>query len=139
MKKRNVLRLARAVERGDMVARGIGFNMEQWVARTNKRTRPDHVDSCGTVACLAGWAYCLAHPETDKKKLHEVFNTDSQEISNTAREFLGLGTWQASDLFAPYVIGNWSKITAAQAVKVLRHLAETCRVDWSIIDAEHSE
>lgn len=134
MNKKNILRVADAIEKGELVKRGIGFNMEAVISIATDR-RKDHVDSCGTVACIAGWAHCVRYP---RRKLARLI-ADTEDYAHyesvaweSAVDFLGLSEETADDLFQPSGAGPWTYITPAQAVRVLRHLAETGKVDWSV-------
>ncbi|RUU80484.1 hypothetical protein [Mesorhizobium sp. M7A.F.Ca.MR.362.00.0.0] len=85
------------------------FNMGKW--------------HCGTVGCIAGWA---AH----------VFGGQMVDPAWTGRLVLGLDSDLADDLFTPpYDYGKYDKITPKDAAKVLRNLAETGEVDWSLAAA----
>lgn len=97
-------------------------------------------DKCGTVACIAGWTCALLAPQTDLGLL----TTPVQ-----ARAVLGLTVAQATALFMVVPTeddaegwdmiydmreADWpdlEEITADQVVRVLDHLIETGRVDWS--------
>ena len=122
----NVTRVADAIEAGELVKRGIGFNMAYYADRVNE-TLTDHIDACDTVTCIAGWAYGVARPKATTRTLLR-----SERIEEVAYKFLGLNIHEAWTLFVPH---PWDKekmhaITPAQAVRVLRHLAKTGKVDW---------
>lgn len=89
-----------------------GFNMSNW--------------HCGTTGCIAGWA-CDVFGNGN-----EPFYTD--EIQFDAAVLLGLPHHIADDLFVP-TDGALTDIKPKHAANVLRHLAETGEVDWSIADA----
>jgi hypothetical protein len=90
--------------------------------------------SCGTVACIAGWAHHLT-PEADRK----------ENESATGRAKLGLGHWQADELFLGYERGPndnlidipLETITNQWAAACLRNLAETGRVEWTKTKPDH--
>jgi hypothetical protein len=108
----------------------IGFNMDYiFFTPLSERAKPkDNIDSCGTVACLAGWAGALAQPKASLRELNE----SEQLIRERAEVFLGLPSAEAGRLFYPSgVMVSWGDITPKQAVRVLRHLAKTGKVDWS--------
>lgn len=67
---------------------------------------------CGTVGCIGGWAEYL--------------------FADEARESLGITLRMASDLFWPDDVGPYVEITPLQAAAVLRNLAATGEVDWSV-------
>jgi hypothetical protein len=139
MNKKNILRVADAIEKGELVKRGIGFNMQVMTATTNHYLC-DRLDSCGTVACLAGWAHGLRYPRRSINRLiaDAKIETDAETGDFggvtwvSGAEFLGLDFDQAHELFLPSGVGPWDKITPAHAVAVLRHLAETGEVDWTV-------
>lgn len=84
---------------------------------------------CGTPACIAGHAAALAG----------IDRTEGPAIARAARDWLGLDEERGSELFWPEnEHANWwgltrrfQKVTRAHAGAVLRHLAETGRIDWS--------
>lgn len=77
---------------------------------------------CGTPACIGGWAAFAS----GKSLIHGL-------IWNDAQDHLGLSDDQSGDLFYPNNYeGEWSDITPAHAAAVLRNLAETGQVDWSV-------
>jgi hypothetical protein len=76
---------------------------------------------CGTPACIAGWAYWL---ETGKAIRVE------QDVSVEAGALLDLGPSKQNQLFMPDF--SWSGITPPHAAAVLRNLAATGEVDWSV-------
>lgn len=133
--KANVLRVADAIENAELVKRGIGFNMSNYIAPAGAPVDglgPDMSGhGCGTVACIAGTACALMHPRTRAHTL--VKKSSGWELCpfDEAGEYLGLSMEDAEDLFIP---GNEdiNSITPAHAVAVLRHLAETGEVDWSV-------
>lgn len=131
MNRENILRVADAIENGELVKRGIGFNMAYYMDYATHRT-PDRIDSCGTTACIAGWTFAIFRPDTDPDF---VINGSGPSIGRTAADLLGLTPDQRSALFTPDDFGEeeeWTNITPAHAVAVLRHLAETGKVDWSV-------
>lgn len=118
MNKENILAVADAIE-GHKIP-GLGFNMEALV----EIGWPDRSgENCTTVACIAGWAVCVRH--------NLPADPYSFGVLDDAREWLGLSWSKASSLFSP-VGFDYFATTPAQAVRVLRHLAETGDVDWSV-------
>jgi len=65
---------------------------------------------CGTVGCIAGWA-------------REIFGEGPYDA-------LDLEFWQADALYVPH--GPTHDIQPHHAAAVLRHLAETGKVDWTV-------
>lgn len=138
MNKANILRVADAIENGELVKRGIGFNMAFYLAPTEESLVVDKIGGCGTTACIAGWAYALQRPRT---KAATFIKRDVEvHVRADATEFLGLTGVEAHKLFVPSdEAGPWRNITPAHAVAVLRHLAETGEVDWSVKPAPTGE
>lgn len=104
---------------GPMVQR-IGFNMAEWFApvetpSTYTAGTIDHVDSCDTIACLAGWVCILNKVDIDNEN---------------ARAILGLGTQEASDLFCPATPFGLKNLTPWQAIRTLEILYNEGEVDW---------
>lgn len=108
---------------------------------------------CRSPACIAGWTCWLADgklPETNDK----LWAGDQNPIFFRARDLLGLSTRKADRLFLPKNAradcdidletlrneNRWYRedvlikqfITAKRAAKVLRHLAITGKINWSI-------
>ena len=104
---------------------------------------------CGTPACIAGWAlalrlqsegpelesmideYRVAHPEV-RERASIMLGTEM----SIARDFLGLDNGRAKDLFHADGVSSffWEKIEPEAAVKVLQHLINTGKVDWSVAE-----
>lgn len=75
---------------------------------------------CGTPACIAGWA---AH-------VYNVADHVFPEQNGAAA--LGMTVEEAAPLFEPLDVCYWSEITPAHAAAVLRNLANTGEIDWSV-------
>lgn len=133
--RENVLRVADAIENHSI--KWLGFNMQSYAASAS-RFAPDKLNGCGTVACLAGWTKAvLGNVRTERGLLaweRRVSRKDRGVAKDTA-PLLGLDDDDASDLFHPDGWWQHENQTPAQAVAVLRHLAETGEVDWSIAPA----
>lgn len=88
--------------------------------------------ACGSCACIAGHALALLVP-----------NGRSGDYVMRARRLLGLNNREALRLFEPESQDYWfmgeelrhESVTRDEAVRVLDHLLETGKVDWSIIGA----
>ena len=119
MNKERILKVADAIENHHF--KTLGFNMESFIAE-HSSDRSEH--DCGTTACIAGWVHALQ--KGIKKTLMCKLADD---IGEYAQKYLGLNDHQADRLF--YEVN--SNITDKEAVKVLRHLAETGVVDWQIV------
>ncbi len=84
-----------------------GFNMGKW--------------HCGSVGCIGGWA-------------HQLFvqkSTADYDGGERARIALGLTPSVASELFLP-TNTRLDDILPSQAAAVLRNLAATGKVNWSV-------
>jgi hypothetical protein len=123
MNKENILKLANHIESlrhiGDDEALGQGvegFNLNR------------EVFTCGTPACIAGWAVSFQR--------HTNQIADDEEFTNDAMKYLGVNEYEYDDLCYPFyakAISSFDDVTPAQAAKVLRNLAETGVVDWDVI------
>lgn len=114
------------------------FRMDQWADQLDANGESMLIDfaqrdsllrhDCGTCACIGGWTMAL---------LGEGKITMSSEAAGA---LLGLGKNEATCLFYPAYIANreWGKITPEQGVRVLDHLLETGKVDWSVAVSERS-
>lgn len=89
-----------------------GFNMGNYV----------HV--CGTPCCIAGWTVAVA----------KGWETITWRVAyyDVAANHLGLTGQQAEDLFRPFSHVRLQDVTPAHAAAVLRNLADTGVVDWSV-------
>jgi hypothetical protein len=96
----------------------IGFNMAWWYGR-GYNDQTGH--NCGTTACIAGWAVLELGGDIDRVS-ERVFATRAFDLD-----------WEeAEELFTP--VDPWPRnhIEAPHAVAVLRHLAKTGVVDWTV-------
>jgi len=118
MNKERILQLADVIEkkphrrrfnRSSPNKKLTGFNMSEW--------------HCGTVGCIAGWT-------------QHLFGTGTPNYDSgiEAAKLLGLHDRAATDLFIPgkAIFCTLDEVKPRQAAAVLRHLAETGKVDWSI-------
>lgn len=107
--------LADALENG---LPGVRFDVADWLA----------IRSCGTTACIAGHAIILAGLAGSSEAIEDL-----PSFSGPAREWLELNDWNASELF----YGGIDELaTAPMAARVVRHLASTGEVDWSVARKE---
>lgn len=128
MNVENILKVADAIEQHSIP--DLGFNMSGYIARRGVRDQSGH--NCQTTACIAGYAAVLS----GAVKPDEV-DADAHE---PGAAFLGLAGEAADSLFFarnhPQYRSRgsrlWERITAPEAIAVLRHLAATGEVDWSI-------
>jgi hypothetical protein len=114
----NILKVADAIEQASIP--DLGFNMLDVHANGEF---PDKTGrECGTTACIAGWALAVEgqpfHPFT---------------VCQDATPFLGLTLKQANELYYAEDAFDTllSEIEPHHAVRVLRILAITGKVDWA--------
>ena len=122
MNVENILKVADAIE--IRAVPGLGFNMSSFYADG----LPDmSAHYCGTTACIAGWAVAIM-----KGDASGAWGTPDSVIGN----WLGIDSSRTDQLF--YALDHeapefaFERVTPKQAVSVLRHLAATGEVDWSI-------
>lgn len=142
MNRSKILAVANAIESHALRAEGlfglIGFNMKDWIdvpflpgegwVKGNK----DHIDNCGTTACIAGWTCLLDLPAEKIKEYYEeaisevcANNLDRAVDHNYAAELLGLLPDAANALFmATGSQKSMSFITAQESIEVLRRVAD---------------
>lgn len=137
--KANVLRVADAIENAKLAKRDIGFNMAYVAERRGVYVSDKTGHNCGTVACIAGYSYAIKHPRKSAAGIIALEDRrvalEDDTIIVEAREFLGLPREDANALFFPDDENpdlRLDSLTVEQAVAVLRHLAETGEVDWSV-------
>jgi hypothetical protein len=133
MDKKRLLKLAEVLE-SDEAAKH--FDMESFYddgAGNLPNVRVgEFIHRCGSVACIAGWAVATFDPK----------RTTRDDTLGLATALLGLNSQQAHRLFVPGEERGCDEFsdrtrrsvydaTAAEAAKVVRHLAETGEVDWS--------
>ena len=104
--------------------------------------------TCGTPACIAGYAYSLAVASVDDEAKDYIehnrnwYNVASSWLNDTLEPdgYTRVAYNVLTNLFEPRThtirTDDWYDITPAQAAKVIRHLADTGEVDWSIIEEE---
>ncbi|MCV0350234.1 MAG: hypothetical protein K5863_09165 [Nitratireductor sp.] len=116
-----------------------GFNMETYIDENLIDEETNVGFKCNSTACIAGWA-CLAldYDGTFRKTIRTKEPNGLYE--GVAAEILDLDEDTALSLFEPMNTDfddrtdvRWDTITPQQAAKVLRHLAKTGEVDWSIV------
>lgn len=113
MNAENILKVAKAIEQHSIP--DLGFNMGVVCGKARYDLPDLSGHNCGTVACVAGWT-------------NKVFNTPASAAA--AGDILGLSDDVSELLFLPE---GWTEndIKPDQAVRTLRHLAETGEVDWT--------
>lgn len=99
-----------------------GFNMNNFRS-TYDYDMSEH--SCGTTACIGGWAV-LAFDEDPEKYVDAT-----EPWGPKAQALLGLNEKTADNLFYNFTTFK-GEITPKRAVKVLRHLAKTNKVNWNV-------
>lgn len=143
MNKSRILLVADAIEQHSIP--WLGFNMHNYISVTNLRNGTileDHTGhNCNTVACIAGWTNAI------RLKLTETAHPSAFTEDSSTVVWLGLSgltdQFGDSDVTRLFYARNhpdyetlgsavWRTITAEQAVRTLRHLAETGKVDWTV-------
>lgn len=122
MNRERLSELADAIEAG---REDLDFNMVDWI------------DDCGTTACIAGWACAVFAPKDWEQMtaphytgLYPRAASDRGVIADVAAEELGFANYlEARPLFNPT---NHLAASRNQAVRVLRHAANTGTIDWSV-------
>lgn len=124
----NILRVADAIEQHSIP--DLGFNMGVFRSKADP-TDPSGVDltghNCGTVACIAGWAeavYVREGGDPDRYRSSSWYF--GIEDDRTSERLITPPGWRT----------NPSQFTPERAVAVLRHLAATGEVDWTISSPE---
>lgn len=144
MNKQRILALADLIETQAGPSE-LGFCLEVYVGDTNESEVDTSGYSCDTAACIAGWAFLAYTPAGRRRPMKTAYNHanaivegvkffDNEEIVAVARLHLGLGTFLASSLFcpSPRISPDPYTATPARAARVLRHLARTGEVDWTL-------
>lgn len=106
----------------------MGFNMGDYHTVTEYVAETHVPHECGTVACIAGWS-ALWQRMDGKGLLKQARQGVGGDEHSVAEEILGLDGDQADDLF---LSDTGSNITPKMAAKVLRNLADTGQVDWTV-------
>jgi hypothetical protein len=99
------------------------FNMKRW----------RDVTPLGTVACIVGW---IAELDGEAFTVETPFGPSPDEPAYLAYAARKLGIAQAAvEALSrpPHYMGNWAEITPCRAATVLRRLAATGEVDWSVV------
>lgn len=103
------------------------FNMDFWINQNGNQEKGESIGkaihTCGTTACMAGWAVIMDSPDFQIN--------DEDFISDKARDILGLGLALSGPLFMPAAgLINYRLITNEIAAGVLEKLAATGEVHW---------
>ncbi len=120
----NILKVADAIE--NSTVQNLGFNMKGYMQINSKHAIDYSGKDCGTVACIAGWACAIEGvPYEDISHSSVAFNMGAK--------LFGLSEEEAEELFVPETetVNYYSTdILPANAVRCLRNLAITGKVDW---------
>ena len=87
----------------------------------------DSNHSCGTSACIGGFAAILANGGTMRV---------GRDYESEGREYLGLDPETAGNLFYPGATEYGYEASADDAIKVLEHLKATGEADWTIVNVD---
>lgn len=118
------------------------FMMELWNSNLGQYTIQDKAQNsnldwvpgdCGAAMCIGGAAEKFFG---DKQKIKDLIERDEYDDEEYAAELLDLDDLDAQKLFYPwnYFVVGATPLTPQGAAKVIYHLIETGKVDWSIID-----
>lgn len=119
----NIRRLARRLRSPSAEGH---FDLTNWLEPADD-TVPlgQAIHTCGTVACIAGFAAVMAEPTLKDRHL------DGLDYSERGQKFLGLTDSQARALFIPDAEKvDYDAVTRFIAADVLDHLADTGEVIW---------
>ena len=118
MNKERILEIADLIEAGH---EGMVFDMTTF--------GDEH--PCGTAACIAGWAVVRFGENGGAPNV--AWQIEGPDVFSGALSVLGLSFPEAQRLFTPNErrdgVDMW-EVTASHAVRTLRHLAKTGKVDW---------
>lgn len=102
----------------------VGFYLPTWICTDETVHEVDTSGhSCGTVACIGGWAVYLYCDKDIKRASKYSGNLDFMQ------EILGIYGQNFFSLCTPD-IQNYSVVTPDTAAQVIRHFVETGEVDW---------
>lgn len=127
MNRERILQLADEIEA--MPYKNLtGFADSGWIG-SNEQPTGFNMKSfgCGTAACIGGHAAYRQRQEDPGTR----YNPNG--LSGMASKWLGIDPQLGDRLYYP-AVDDYDSITPKQAARVLRHLAETGKVDWSIIE-----
>jgi hypothetical protein len=136
MNRENILKVADAIEHAakKRARPKVGFSMATFAAPTRDFTPDRTGHDCPTVCCIAGWARHLLRPKR-RGELWDGLQDEGADWDAAVSDF-GLTQKEAARLFLAYQAEDLGvlldDITPTHAVAVLRHLAETGKVDWSV-------
>ncbi len=119
MNVENILKVADAIEQHSIP--DLGFNMRRWRDRAGASSPDLSGHGCGTVACIGGTAEAMF----PKKLAEDALGLTHEQSKALFFAVDGTGNRVISD-------EEFGSITPSQAAAVLRHLAATGEVDWSI-------
>lgn len=135
MNTENLDRLIEAIEKENLTFLGhdVIFDMGQWVGYRHK---------CHTFACIGGHCEILSlSPEQiivldeESPSFGDIYSP--YKLSGVVN-FLGISEVEASrlcymkDFNGDYFVNRYEEVDSEHALKVLRHLRETGKVDWSV-------
>ncbi|RWP44341.1 MAG: hypothetical protein EOR04_05310 [Mesorhizobium sp.] len=115
-----------------------GFNMTTYMGVGVPVEQTNVGFQCNSTACIAGWASLVLGKNGEIRKTARTTSEVDDFYEDFATELLGLDYHTGMRLFEPmnvlieHGVADWDKVTPRQAAKVLRHLARTGEVDWSI-------
>ena len=96
------------------------FNQLYWGRHLQEQ--PNGVLACVTPACVGGWALHLAGSRVRRWSA----------MRRAVDRWLDLTSEEGYRLFDCFPLGPHRRITARRAARVLRHFAETGKIDWRV-------
>ncbi|RWM86462.1 MAG: hypothetical protein EOR84_30585 [Mesorhizobium sp.] len=115
-----------------------GFNMTSYIAGVDLEESTNVGFQCNSTACIAGWACLVLGKNGEIRKTERPLSEVNEMYEDFATDLLDLDYRTGMELFEPMnerielAENDWDKVTPRQAAKVLRNLAKTGEVDWSI-------
>lgn len=131
MNVKKISAVADAIEKHEIENLGFNMNYEFREIRPGEFHVHDFSGhNCNTVACIAGWTVVL---QCGADRIY-----DDMPIMQLAKDILDLDYLESNTLFMPGIIDgiNYYEASQKDAVKVLRHLAKTGKVDWTTAVAD---
>lgn len=142
---------AEAVAKLESLSPDMGFNMTTW---GDKRRDDVSGHTCGTAACIAGWAAAAFGYTGRAKKFNPKraeglgdYGCYNDGVIEVMGRVLGLTEDQARRLFVPDDVWDYGwllsyyefvSITPSEAAVCLRNLAATGKVDWTHVKERYA-
>ena len=123
MHKKRVVAVADLMERiwAQERASGVALYSQLYWGRLLEE-QPNGALACGTPGCVGGWALHLAGSRVRRWSM----------MRQAASRWLDLTFDEGDKLFDCFPLGPHRRVTARRAAKVLRHFADTGKINWRI-------